>query len=331
MISLRDLIKLFLSLALTAFFLWSAFHSVDLGEVWRILLDTEIVWLLATVAAVILATYPRALRWRILMAPVLPNVPLGRLLHSILIGYAGNNLVPRAGEIAKIWSIDRSPRTMSGLVATVAVERLIDVIVLLAMFGWVTILIRDRLAEVFPWMDGMMSTATILIGFLAAGLLVLSIIGDRILNWLERSTGHPLVKRLLDVARSFLLGIEAVRSPQAYLGITFWTIILNIAYLLAMYFPFYAFGFPSRYGLDFTDAIIVLTIATLGIVIPTPGGAGTYHYFCSRALTGLYGIPLEESVAFATVVHGIIYVAFLALGGPGLITLVWKRRPQEPA
>lgn len=331
MISTRDIVKLLLSLGLTAFFLRSAFHSVELQQVWEILLQSRFLWLLAGLVAVVLASYPRAFRWRILMAPVLPEVRIGKLFHAILIGYAGNNLIPRAGEIAKVWVIERNPGRISGLLATVAVERLIDLVVLLGMFGWVTFYIRDRLEEVFPGMGGMVTSATVLIGLAAVGVLILSLLGDRLLDRIGRSTERPLVKRCIAVGKSFLQGIEAVRTPRGYLKIAFWTVLLNVLYILALYLPFYAFDFSGRFGLGLLDAIVVLTIATLGIVIPTPGGAGTYHYFCSRALHGLYGIPLEEAVAFATVVHGLMYVTFLLLGGPGLITLVWRRRGAEQA
>ena len=326
MISIKDVIKVLVSLGLTAFFLWSAFRSVDLLQVWNILLDSHVLWLMGSVALVILATYPRAYRWRILMSPLLPRIPISKLFSAIIIGYAGNNLVPRAGEIAKIWAIDRDPAKMSGLVATVAIERLLDLIVLLAMFTGVTILIRGKLADVFPWMGEMVTTATVFIAIATLFLLALSIVGDRLLDRLDTAIQVPLIKRLISLGRSFLQGTNAIRSPSGYASITFWTLLLNAAYVGSMFLPFYAFDFPSRYGLGFLDAVVVLTIATLGIIIPTPGGAGTYHYFCSRALTGLYGIPLEESIAFATVVHGLMYVTFLILGGPGLVTLVWRRR-----
>jgi uncharacterized protein (TIRG00374 family) len=312
-----------------AFFLWSAFRTVDLRSVWRILLDTDAIWLFGSVALIILATYPRAFRWRILMAPVLTGIPTGKLFLAILIGYAGNNLIPRSGEIAKIWAVDREPARMSGLIATVAVERLIDLLSLLVMFAGATYVIRDRLEQVFPWMAGM---ATTVIGFIVLAttiLIVISVFGQRFLDQVARRYQKIADSRIVELARGFLRGTESIRSPAGYAGIIVWTILLNVLYAGAMYLPFLAFGFHERYGLGFFDALVILTIATIGIIIPTPGGTGTYHYFCSRALSGLYDIPLEESVAFATVVHGLIYVTFLVLGGPGLISLLWNKRRQD--
>lgn len=324
--STRGLVKIVASVALAVFFLWSAFHSVDLAAVWDILLGTHVGWLLVATAVIILATYPRAFRWRILMAPVAPGVPIATLFRAILIGYAGNNLVPRAGELAKVWAVDRTPARVSGLIATVAVERLIDLIAVVAMFAAVAWLLRDRLGQVFPWMSGTATTVAYVLFAITAGLVVVSVAGNRVLDRAESRYPRLSGSRLGAIVRSFLQGTESIRSPSAYAGIFFWTLLLNAAYALAMYLPFFAFGFDTRYGLGFVDAIAVLVIATIGIIIPMPGGTGTYHWFCSRALHGLFGVPLEEAVAFATAVHGLTYVAFLVLGGPGLIGLVRKER-----
>jgi uncharacterized protein (TIRG00374 family) len=326
LISAKAVLKVALSLSVAAFFLWSAFRSTDLDKVLTILVNTDAVWILAGAAAVILATYPRALRWKILMAPVKTGISIRKLCSAILIGYAGNNLIPRAGEVAKIWAIDRNPKKLSGLVATVAVERLFDLITVLIMFAGVTFALRGHLATVFPWIEGAAVSATIVIGVGSVGLLLATFLGGRILDRVEEKTPRIAGNRYITLARSFLLGMEAIRTPGSYVGIVAWTLLLNTLYALATYLPFFAFGFDERYNLSFGDALAVLTIATIGIIIPTPGGAGTYHYFCSRALHGLYGVPLEEAVAFATVVHGTIYITFLLLGGPGLISLFWNKR-----
>ena len=331
MINPREAAKIILSLGLAGFFLYSAFEHVDLSRVWEIVRQSDAIWLLGAVGLVLLASYPRAYRWRILMRSVLPGLPIHKLVAAILIGYAGNNLIPRAGEIAKIWAIERDPNKMSGLVATVAVERLIDLIMLLAMFAGVMFLVRERLEAVFPWMEGIVIWAALGIGIATLALFVLSIGGQRILDRLQSLFSSVIAARIIDLARSFLDGMDSIRSPSRAIWIAWWTLVLNVAYVGSLYVPLYAFDFPAKYDLGVTEAIVVVTIATLGIVIPTPGGAGTYHLFCSRALNEIYGVPLDEALAFATVCHSLAYVGFLVFGGPGLISLVWGRRPQEAA
>ena len=182
-----------------------------------------------------------------------------------------------------------------------------------------------------PWLDGTATLTTILIVLVVVAVLGVSIYGNQIVDALGRRFPKFSENRAAGLIESFLQGMEAVRTPGSYAGILLWTFLLNAFYILSLYFPFFAFGFVDRFDLGLVDAIAVLTIATVGIIIPTPGGAGTYHYFCSRALHGLFGVPLEEAVAFATVVHGLAYFSFFLIGGPSLISLMWNKRPPESA
>jgi len=329
MTSIKTIVKVALSLGLTAFFLWSAFRTVDIAHVIQILREADLTWLLASPVMIILSCYPRARRWKILMEPVLPGTSVRKIFMAIVIGYAGNNLVPRAGEIARIWAIERDPQKLSGLAATVAVERLLDLITMMIVFGLMTFALRGRLSEAFPQFEGVATPATIVIALAVVLVLVASIYGNLMLDALGRRFPKFSQSRIMGLLRSFLQGMEAVRMPGSYFGIFLWTFLLNFIYVLSVYLPFFAFGFDERFNLGLIDALTVLTIATIGIIIPTPGGAGTYHYFCSLAKNSLYAIPLEEAVAFATVVHALVYLSFLFVGGPGLMSLLWNRRQPQ--
>jgi hypothetical protein len=52
-------------------------------------------------------------------------------------------------------------------------------------------------------------------------------------------------------------------------------------------------------------------ISSIGIVIPTPAGIGTYHLFVQQALYQLYSIPLVDGLTFATVTHGVTVIIIL--------------------
>jgi uncharacterized protein (TIRG00374 family) len=326
---LKTILKIVFSLGLAAFFLWSAFRTVDIGQVVEILRQTELGWLLATPAVVILATLPRAWRWKILMKPVLPDASMRKVFMAIIIGYAANNLIPRSGEIAKVWALDRNPDKLFGLAATVAVERLLDLVTVMVLFAFVTVMLQGRLTEVVPWLDGIATTATIVISLVMMVVIGISVYGDPIIDAAGKRFPKFSGSKVAGLVRSFLQGMEAVKTPGSYAGIVLWTLLLNSMYVLSLYLPFFAFGFTERFDLGLIDAVAVLTLATVGIIIPTPGGAGTYHYFCSRGLNGLFGVPLEEAVAYATVVHGLTYFSFFLLGGPSLISLMWNKRRSE--
>ena len=216
--------------------------------------------------------------------------------------------------------------------ATVLVERVIDLLSFLLLSGAVSLLIRDAVASAFPGAGSAATVALITCLVALAAFVALSAWGHRGIAPLKRAmaaVSPALSDRISGLAHSFVDGMAAVRSPSGYAGIVIWTVLINFGYALALYAPIVAFHFDSRYGLGPADALTVMVMATVGIILPAPGGAGTYHYFCSQTLTGLYGVPREEALAFATVAHAIGYLLFLISGGPGLLRLLWRKGREQ--
>lgn len=328
---LKTLLKLTLVLGICGAFLWAAFRGIDLHRFWQEVQQARPSWLILTALLLLLSNLPRAWRWQILMAPISRDISLWRTFVAILIGYAGNNLFPRAGEVARVIAVkqDRDLPT-SGLLATVVVERIIDMLVLAALFGIALLFFRTEIARIDPRMETA-ALITLLVSLLLMVLFgVLSLYGKRTLTVPQRIFSHRLAERLLEMMRSFFQGMEAIRTVAGYAEIFISTLLLSGIYILAVYLPFLAFNFPERYGLDLAAALVVMAISTVGIALPSLGGIGTYHYFCSQSLYHLYGVPLDEAVAFATVLHSVAYLTFLITGGPGLVRLLLRRnRPLQ--
>ena len=135
-----------------------------------------------------------------------------------------------------------------------------------------------------------------------------------------------MADRLIGILRSLFQGLGGVHATSGYVGILASSILLNLTYILTSYAAFFAFDFRSRYDLGFFDAVVVLVISTIGVIIPTPGGTGSYHYFCSQTLNAVLGVPIADALAYATVMHGLAFITYLIAGGPGLIRLLLTRR-----
>ena len=79
---------------------------------------------------------------------------------------------------------------------------------------------------------------------------------------------------------------------------------------------FLAFEPTAKLGLD--AALVVFTFGSLGIVIPSPGGMGTYHFLVIEALK-LFGVSGSDGFSFANIIFfsvqiiGIIFFGVLAL------------------
>ena len=331
---LKTLFKLAFSLGLCGAFLWTAFRGVNLQVFWQEIRRADAFYLALSGGVLIFSTFPRAWRWKILMGPVAPDISLWRTSVAVLIGYAGNNLFPRAGEVARVLAIRKGRNLpISALLATVVVERALDMFALLLLFGYVLFINRQEIARVFPWMEGVGLIAFLLSMLLLVLFGLLSAYGDRALDILKRPLrriSRPLADRLIVALHAFFQGMGGIRTKAGYLEIALSTVILYAIYILSLYLTFLAFSFPDKYGLNFIQAIVVTVVSTTGVILPTPGGTGTYNLFCSQTLHHLYGVPLSEALALATAVHGIAYLSFLLLGGPGLLGLLIRRSSSGP-
>lgn len=332
---MKTALKVGLSLGLAALFLWAAFRGVDLGHLWQAMGRLRLPWLAALVALFLLSNLPRARRWQVLMAPVSREIPFGSAVWALMVGYAGNCLIPRAGELARVMAIRQNHKLpVSGLVATVVVERVLDMLTVVALLGVVLLFYRDLIASTFPWMEAVGIAAFVVCLLVLLSLGILSAKGDRALAALKsRFSGlsPSLASRLTDALSALFQGMGAVRTTSGYLEIAVHTAFLNASYLAIVYVALVGFGFTGRYDLGLSEALVLLVISTVGVIIPTPGGTGTYHYFCSQTLHHFYNVPLADALAFATVVHGVAYISFLVVGGPGLVTLISRHqfRPAE--
>src|ERR1051325_1463396 len=113
---------------------WSLFAS----SLWNI----QPWWLTASIIATLLTYVVRAGRWQVLLNP-LKAIPMGPLISTNVLGFSAIYLIGRAGELVRpVWltRCERVPLTAS--VATIIVERFLDTLMLIALFGGALLLVK---------------------------------------------------------------------------------------------------------------------------------------------------------------------------------------------
>lgn len=91
-----------------------------------------------------------------------------------------------------------------------------------------------------------------------------------------------------------------------------YSVLIMIVYGLTSYLAFYVLRLNNNYAITYEMGWIVMTISAFGIVIPTPGGTGSYHFIVKSVLEVLYGFNASESSAFALMTHFFSYAAFIS-------------------
>ena len=155
---------------------------------------------------------------------------------------------------------------------------------------------------------------SILTGALLAALTVMMLRRDwtdRLIHLFRPVLPDRWLKKVADRLHSFLDGLLFLRQPRGLSMILLLSIVIWVLYAVVAYCGFVAFGLT---GIGFAGAIVVLTIQSVGIAIPTPGGTGSYHAFASQALILLFGVDSAVAVSYATVSHAVGFIGTTILG-----------------
>ena len=325
--TLKQILQFVVSFGLMGLFLYWAFAGTDPQELWQAITGISLPWVGLIFITTLCTLVLRAWRWTVLMRPFAPQVTNLDASLAIAICYAANVAIPRSGEVMRCVSLKWTKgASISALMATVVVERILDLFWLFIYVGAALLLLRDRINAEFPWMEK--ASIVALMGCLVA-LILLVLISvyrekalDKIRPVLERISAK-LAEPVLNILKTFIVGLSALQRPSAYLEIIISSILLNTGYVLIIYETFYGMGFDRLYGLDEAAALVIMAISSIGVIAPTPGAAGSYHFLFSRALHRLYMVPLNPALACATLAHAMATLTYVFIGGPALL---WQWR-----
>jgi len=184
---------------------------------------------------------------------------------------------------------------------TIVLDRLLDVIMLLLIVGLTFLIEFDTLTNYLQEKmvdDGDASQSLfqnpIVIGLGVFGLfvaLMLFVFRKRI----EQTSIYKKIKKLLI---GFAEGLKTIGKLDRPWLFVFHTFFIWFMYFLMTYLCFFAFE-PTE-ALKPVAALIVFVFGTFGIVVPSPGGMGTYHFFVTEALK-IYEIAPADAFSFANI------------------------------
>ncbi len=302
--------RLWLGLGVSAVFLLWAFHQVNQPAQILLTLGAADYRLLGpAVGLYFLGVWWRAVRWRLLLAP-LGQVPARRLFPLLAIGYMVNDLLPaRLGEIARVYALGRQERvSRSAALATIAVERLFDGLTLLGFFGlaWLMAPSAGPVPSLVGWAGLLFVGATVGV----FGLALAPGLGHWLAGWLVRVLPARLRERAVAVIALFLEGLRALRSARL-LGLVVVTSVLAWLCEALMYYALaLGFGLPRT----FPPYLLTLAVVNLGTMIPSsPGYIGTFERLGQISL-GLFGVDPALALSYLLVLHAALYVPITVVG-----------------
>jgi uncharacterized protein (TIRG00374 family) len=307
-------------------------HSVNFGEVWTHARPHHL-WLVAAIlAAGLVASVLRALRWALLLAR------MGRvtILDALWLNAAGgliNYAVPlRTGDAARVWWANRRHRVPAGSgLATVLVDKTFDLAAVVLVLGSAT---------AYAWSQHRLS-ASVLVGLsvttaiaacLLLAVLALAWAGPRLarsklsVRWLpSRWSGEATEQSF-----SFRAGARAASSPARALVLT----LLSLAALSADAFAFSLLFRALDIAVPFGSALAAYAALVLVFTVPAaPGYVGSLEVAGSLVIgTGL-GVGAAAAAGAVVLWHAMNALLVLMLGVIGLtrVSRPLRKRSERPA
>lgn len=310
-----------LGFAISALFLYVAFHGQHFGDILDSLRQANLWWLIPALVLYFVGVWVRAIRWGILLRPLM-RAGSRQLFPIVVVGYMANNILPlRTGELVRSYVLQRQygVRKTSAL-ATIAVERLFDGLVMLGFM-----LVATAFVSFTSQLRHLTIIAAVLFTGLLVGLFMLTLGGSLVDRLLQVVLG-PLPTRVADkverLAQSFLSGLGVFRRRSDLLLVAGTSLL---AWLLeaSMYFTIArGFGGQVRETMGFAVTLLTTGVANMATLIPSsPGYIGQFEYGIKLVLNGATDVRESQALAYALLLHAALYFPVTLLG-----ILEWSRR-----
>ena len=313
-IAKRDVINFILSLILTAVFLYIAFYDVNFGEVLDQVSKASLFWVIIFIIVLLLSHFLRAIRWKVIISSVKPDASLKNLFGSLMVGYGVNCVIPRLGEITRAVLLGKWERiSRSSMFGTVIVERVIDIIFLGLSVIVAALIYSGNLYLSFPWLKTTLYITSALIAVFLVFILMVVRFKEKFYGAIVKLLGRiseKLAHKAGYIFKMLTEGFASLKGTRNYVLTFLLSVLIMLFYALNAYVGMIMIGLPH---VTFAMAWILMSISAIGVVIPTPGGTGSYHALAKSALVLLFGYGEVISLAYAFLTHIISYLLFIIL------------------
>ena len=330
-------LPLFIGTLVSVTGLYFAFRRIPFDDLLNYLLSINYIWILPTVAIILIVFSLRAFRWGYILSSEY-SVGFWQAFHPLMIGFMVNCILPgRVGEVARPIVLSRYQTIpVSAGLATVVVERIFDLVVLLLLFMIISTYVhidpdinlsiggyyvdRQALSKVFQGMvqlSGFLILSLFLVCFSKPRQIIKKVVlaAPKIIPLLEENRKISLVNRIskpiIGIIDNIASGVGLIRQPKR--------IIVCLLYSLAVWFftalSYYVFsvGCPEI-SLSFNQMVVVMVIICFAIALPSvPGYWGLWEVGGVFAML-LFGISEKDAAGFTLANHVVQIIPVVIIG-----------------
>jgi uncharacterized protein (TIRG00374 family) len=270
-------------------------------------------WLALALAALSIDYAVRIYRWWWLLQLCDSDVTLRSCAWPLIASFAVNNVVPfRAGDALRVIGFREQLRsTGTWVLATLLIERMLDLTVLLGFF-------LLGIAQLGKGPDSALYLRTaIFVCCIAGGAwLALFLMGDRLKEFLLRLRDFKVaslanfVRRAEQPIEQLFLALHVIRAPERILKL----IAMSVVVWIGEGEIFVAVCKAVRFDGQSFGPWFALATGSLSTLVPSsPGFVGTFDYFTISGLNA-YGTSAAIATAAAFIIHAVLWLPLTVAG-----------------
>ena len=323
--NVKQVLTYVVSLGIGVVLFYLAFSFIDDKDaLWETMRSASWEGIAASFIMGYLAIVSRGLRWGILLEPLGRKAGAARSVHAVAFAYFANTFVPRSGELARCAALNQTDDIpVDELFGTVISERVID-------FAFLMVLTAAAVLGNIPAFAQLLEGAVLpdLTNLMALGAAGLGLIG--VLIWKRKELlALPFARKIADFLTGVWSGLNSIRHMKQkgrFMAHTFfiWFMYFFMAWVIFK-------SFDEVQDISILQALFIMVAGGFGMVIPAPGGVGSYQWAVMTGFMALgYGKAL--GLAVANIIWFTQTAMIVTMGGIAyLYLLVYRLRKDRNA
>ncbi len=332
------ILKYIASLSFAGLIIYLLFRNQDPVALVEKISEVEFGWVILSMIFGGWAYVNRGIRWIVLIDALGYESSKINSVSAVSVGYFTNMFIPRAGEISRCSALNKVDKIpVDKLFGTILVERLLDFVFLIILFLLILILKFDLILQFFTALglqsSGSVPSSSTKYYVIVAVLLFCGLAYYVLKKWIVPTIFYEKITDFIDGLKE---GFKSIKKMKRKSFFWFHTFSIWIMYFLMTYVCFQAI--PETSHLSISDGLFLLVLGGIGMVIPTPGGVGSYHAIVMIGLSVLgvgtivlseNGDPSNPALLFPTIVHIAQTLVSIIMGSIGLLVLFLSKKKQS--
>ncbi len=295
-----------------------AWSQIDLIKEFK---NMDMKWYILAFIFSLVSNLSRAIRWQTIIEPLGYKPKIMNTFLSVNIMYFSNLIVPRSGEITRcsiLYQYEKIP--VAKLIGTVLIERVIDIIFLLLLTGFMIISQFDFIntylskPDVQKTLSDKADLWPLLLAVAVSGILMVVLLYVFRKKIVSTKLGNKIGKLLADLWE----GMKSTKKIKRKWTFFFHSFFIWGLYLAVIYVSFLSYGPTENLGLAI--AFVSLITGSFAMVAPSVGGIGTWHAMIIFTLV-IFGVSEPQSFIYAFAAFFMMTVTNIVAGGLSFIFL----------